>query len=124
VDYISEFRKSDKSIGSAWYQIPMDLRTLIENCKLWIEKKSFGEDEIAVRFKHKIVSIHCFPNGNGRHSRLVADVLVSHVFGRPAFTWGTAADLVKKGLAREKYLDALKKADKGDIQELVRFARS
>jgi fido (protein-threonine AMPylation protein) len=76
-----------------------------------------------VRFKHRIVSIHCFPNGNGRHSRLMADIIIEKIFKQPVFSWG-AADLVKKGNARTTYLQALKTADAGDIDPLLAFARS
>lgn len=116
------FRKTNKNIGVDKFQIPVDLRTLIDDCRFWINNKTYPEDEIAVRFKHRIVSIHCYSNGNGRHSRLMADVLVSHVLGRPVFSWG-AGNLVPAGEARERYLKALKMADKGDIKMLVEFAR-
>ena len=117
------FRKTNKNIGVDKFQIPVELRNLVDDCKLWIEKKIYSEDEIAVRFKHRIVSIHCYSNGNGRHSRLMADVIVSHIFKRPVFTWG-AANLVKAGDARRIYLKALKQADKGSMKELIEFARS
>ncbi|MGB3155754.1 MAG: mobile mystery protein B [Chitinophagaceae bacterium] len=116
------FRKTNKNIGVDKYQIQVALRTLIEDCNVWIDHQTYPEDEIAVRFKHRIVSIHCYSNGNGRHSRLMADVIISHIFGRPVFTWG-AANLVKAGEARETYLKALKAADKGDLTGLVGFAR-
>jgi Fic-DOC domain mobile mystery protein B len=117
------FRKTNKNIGVDKFQIPVELRMLIDDCKTWIEKKIYREDEIAVRFKHRIVSIHCYSNGNGRHSRLMADVIVSHIFGGPVFTWGVA-NLVKAGEARKTYLRALKAADKGSMKELIEFARS
>jgi fido (protein-threonine AMPylation protein) len=72
-------------------------------------------DEIAVRFKHRIVSIHCFPNGNGRHSRLMADIIIEKIYKRPVFTWGAS---------RAEYLKAVKAADQGDYSMLLVFARS
>jgi Fic-DOC domain mobile mystery protein B len=116
------FRKTNKNIGVDNFQIPMELRTLIDDCRFWIGNKTFPEDEIAVRFKHRIVSIHCYSNGNGRHSRLMADVIVSHIFMRPVFSWNTV-DLVKAGKAREVYLKALRTADLGDVSQLLEFAR-
>jgi fido (protein-threonine AMPylation protein) len=98
------------------------LRKLLEDCKHWIDRKVFPEDEIAVRFSHRMVAIHLFPNGNGRHSRLIADILVSHVFGRPVFSWGSI-NLTAKGAARSAYLKALKQADEGIYQSLIKFAR-
>ncbi len=116
------FRKTNKNIGVDKFQIPVDLRALVDDCRFWIDHKTYPEDEIAVRFKHRIVSIHCYANGNGRHSRLMADVIVSHIFGRPVFSWG-ASNLGRASEARERYLKALKMADKGDVKELVGFAR-
>jgi Fic-DOC domain mobile mystery protein B len=117
------FRKTNKNVGVDKYQIPVELRILIDNCKFWIENKTYSEDEIAIRFKHRIVSIHCFANGNGRHSRLMADVIISHIFGQPVFTWG-AKGLYKKGEGRTAYLKGLKAADKGKFELLIAFARS
>ncbi|MGE5726633.1 MAG: Fic family protein, partial [Acidobacteriota bacterium] len=77
---------------------------------------------IAVRFHHRLVLIHPFPNGNGRHARLMADALVMKL-GRPAFTWGSA-NLVREGEARTQYLDTIRAADRGNIQPLLRFSRS
>ena len=117
------FRKSDKNIGVDKYQIPTELRTLLDDCKFWIEHETFSEDEIAIRFKHRIVSIHCFSNGNGRHSRLIADVIIEKIFGRDVFTWGSA-DLIRGGEFRSTYLQALREADKDNYAPLLRFARS
>lgn len=121
--WASEFRLSDKNIGVDWKQVPMMLRGLVDDCQFWIDHKTFPEDEIAVRFKHRIVSIHCFPNGNGRHSRLMADVIGVQIFGREAFTWGKNSykDLKR---AREDYIAALKKADNEEMADLLTFARS
>ncbi len=88
----------------------------------WIENNTYSQDEIAVRFHHRLTLIHPFPNRNGRHARLIADMLLMKL-GRPAFTWGYA-NLVKEGEARMKYLEAIRAADKGDIQPLLKFARS
>ena len=120
--WAGEFRKTNKNIGTDKFQISIELRKLIDDCKFWIGKKVYPPDEIAVRFKHKIVSIHCFPNGNGRHSRLIADIIISHIFKLPVFAWGSD-DLYKSGTARASYLQALKKADKHQYKELLKFAR-
>jgi len=120
--WAGEFRRSDKNIGVDWKQIPIAVRTLIDDCKYWIDNTTFSEDEIAVRFKHRIVSIHCFPNGNGRHSRLVADVIVKKIFGKEVFSWGDITYEDRKQ-AREDYIAALKEADKENIAPLMGFAR-
>jgi fido (protein-threonine AMPylation protein) len=99
------------------------MRSLIEDCKYWVENQVFEPDEIAVRFSHRIVQIHIFPNGNGRHSRLIADIIISNVFNKAVFTWGRN-DLSKKGSFRKKYLDAIYEADKGILQPLIEFSRT
>jgi Fic-DOC domain mobile mystery protein B len=117
------FRKTDKNIGVEKWQIPVELRTLIDDTNFWVEHHEYDADEIAIRFKHRIVTIHCFPNGNGRHSRLMADIIIESIFGLPVFTWG-AGKANNKGTNRELYLSTLKAADRGDLKPLIQFARS
>ena len=121
--WAGEFRKTNKNIGVDYWQIPVELRSLLEDVKYWYEHHAFSPDEIAIRFKHRIVCIHCFANGNGRHSRLIADIIVEKIYNEPVFTWGSAK-LLKKGEARLLYLQALKEADKGNYSLLLAFARS
>jgi Fic-DOC domain mobile mystery protein B len=116
-------RKTDKNLGVCKHQISIEIKKLIEDCKYWIDNNSFESDEIALRFSHRLVAIHVFPNGNGRHSRLIADIMISNIFKKPVFTWGSF-DLSKKGNIRKKYLDAVHDADKGIIKALMDFARS
>jgi len=117
------FRKTNKNIGVDKYLIQQELKVLLDDCKFWIERKTYSEDEIAIRFKHRLVEIHPFPNGNGRHSRLCADILVSHVFSKPVFTWG-GTDLSEQGKSRHRYLEAIYESDQGNIRPLISFARS
>ena len=117
------FRRSDKNIGVPWYGVPVELRMLCDNVEFWIEHKTYPEDEVAARFHHELVKIHLFANGNGRHARLIADILLEHVFGKPSFTWGSV-DLIKSGEDRKKYIEALKAADKGEYALLFEFVRS
>jgi Fic-DOC domain mobile mystery protein B len=117
------FRNSNKNLGVDKYQIATAVRSLLDDCKYWIENKIFSEDEIAIRFKHRIVSIHCFANGNGRHSRLIADVIIEKIFNREVFTWG-GKDLVQRSEFRALYLNALRRADRGDYEPLIQFSRS
>jgi Fic-DOC domain mobile mystery protein B len=121
--WAGHFRQSNKNIGVDKYQISVELWTLLYDCKFWVGNKSFKEDETAIRFKHRIVSIHCFANGNGRHSRLIADVIADKIFGREVFTWGER-DLIHRKEFRSGYITALKAADHGNYQPLLTFARS
>ena len=98
------------------------LAALLGDANYWIENNTYIADEIAVRFHHRLVLIHLFPNGNGRHARLIADVLAVKL-GRPVFSWGRIS-LIKPGEVREKYLQALRTADAGDVVALIEFARS
>lgn len=122
--WAGEFRKTNKNIGVHWHQIAIELRNLLDDCNYWIEHNTYSPDEIAVRFKHRMVSIHCFANGNGRHSRMMADLIIEKIFDKPIFTWGANADLTNAGDTRKEYLTAIKAADKNDIAPLLKFARS
>ncbi len=112
--WAGEFRKTNKNIGIDKTQIATQLNTLLGDVKYWIDNKTFPADEIAIRYKHRLVSIHCFPNGNGRHSRLMADIVIEKIFKLPVFTWG-ARNLINQGDPRSDYLSALKAADAGNI---------
>lgn len=120
--WAGKYRKSEKNIGVDPHFIQDEIKKLLEDCKYWVENNIFNDDEIAVRFSHRMVVIHPFANGNGRHSRLIADVLINKGFGKPYFTWGSV-NLTKKGEARSKYLYALKEADNNNYKPLIEFAR-
>jgi len=120
--WAGEYRRTEKNIGVPVHEIRERLMALFGDVRYWIENSTYSPDEIAVRFHHRLVLIHPFPNGNGRHARLIADVLVTKL-DRPAFSWGSA-NLVKEGEARNQYLEVIRAADNGDIQPLLTFARS
>ena len=87
------------------------------------ENLPWPADELAVRFHHRLVAIHPFPNGNGRHARLAADLLLE-LLGEPVFSWGSQ-NLNEDGASRAAYLDALQWADRElDYEPLLLFARS
>src|ERR1700722_4101535 len=116
------YRTSEKNIGVSHHQIREQLGILIGDTSYWLENATFSPDEIAIRFHHRLVFIHPFANGNGRHARLMADVLAKKQ-NMPVFTWG-GADIAVHGDARTRYLEAIRAADDGDIQPLLKFARS
>jgi Fic-DOC domain mobile mystery protein B len=120
--WAGKFRLSDRNLGIAFYEIPVALRQLLDDTKTWIEYKSYPPDEIAVRFHHRLVQIHAFTNGNGRHARLTADLLVMRLGGE-RFSWGSA-NLQDAGAVRKRYIAALEAADNHDIGPLLAFARS
>jgi Fic-DOC domain mobile mystery protein B len=117
------YRSSEKNIGVPVHQIRNRIPALLANARYWAENRTYPADEIAIRFHHDLVGvIHPFPNGNGRHARLHADVIALKL-GRSEFSWGKS-DIVGAGPAREAYIGALHAADAGDIQPLLKFARS
>jgi Fic-DOC domain mobile mystery protein B len=120
--WAGQYRLTEKNIGVPVQEIRERIMALFGDAHYWIENGTYSPDEIAARFHHRLALIHPFPNGNGRHARLISDVLVMKL-GRPSFTWGSA-NPVKEGEARTRYLEAMKAADKGDIQPLLAFARS
>ena len=120
--WAGNYRHTAKNIGVSAHEIRERLMALFGDARYWIENRTYLPDEIAVRFHHRLVLIHPFPNGNGRHARLIADIIAMKL-GRPAFTWGSA-NLVKASEVRTTYLEAIRAADDGDIQPLLSFARS
>lgn len=121
--WAGEFRKRGKNIGVDWWVIGSAVKNLLEDVKIWIEENVYEPDEIAARFHHRLVSIHPFANGNGRHARLMADLLLVHVFNLPRFSWGSE-NLVQTGDCRKLYIAALKAADRHDYSLLMEFVRS
>ena len=121
--WAGKFRKTNKNLGVDKLLISVELKVLCDNALFWLHNRIYREDEIAILFKHKIVSMHCFPNGNGRHSRLMGDLIIVNVFGKKPFSWG-AKELLLSGDSRSNYLQALKAADRGDYAPLLTFARS
>lgn len=117
-----QYRTTARNIGVEAYRIPMDVQQAIDDARFWVEHATYRSDEIAVRFSHRLVAIHPFPNGNRRFSRLIGDLLANQL-GQPAFTWGRVS-LVDAGETRALYVEALRAADKHDIGPLLSFARS
>lgn len=117
------YRKSNKNIGVDKWQIPVALKQLCDDALFWHKSGTFEPDEMAIRFKHRLVSIHCFPNGNGRHSRLMADIIADKLYNLRPFTWGRQ-NLIHLSEVRSEYLKVLRQADAGEFTPLIRFARS
>ena len=121
--WAGHFRRSNKNIGGPWHQISTSLQNLCDDARLWIELQEQSPDEIAVRFHHRLVSIHPFPNGNGRHARLMTDLLLENILKHSRFTWGSE-DLSRVGHTRERYIAALKAADEHNYRPLQEFVRT
>jgi Fic-DOC domain mobile mystery protein B len=120
--WAGKYRTTNTNLGVDRALIQPRLYEVLDNTRFWIENKTLPPDEIAIRFHHALVSVHPFSDGNGRWSRLMADVLAARL-ERPRFTWG-GGDLGDAGQMRQKYIDALKAADNQDFAPLLAFARS
>jgi len=120
--WAGDFRSSERNLGIPFYEIPVSVRQLLDDVKVWIERNSYPPDEIAVRLHHHLVQIHAFPNGNGRHARLMADLLIMELGGE-RFSWGRI-NLRDAGATRAQYIAALRAADNHDVSALLAFARS
>ena len=120
--WAGKFRRTNRNIGIDQYRIPVELRQLLDDCQYWIEHDTYEPDEIAARFHHRLVFIHPFPNGNGRHARLATDLMLVKL-GRPRFSWGSV-NLVDAGETRQRYVATLRAADNHDYRALLEFVRS
>jgi Fic-DOC domain mobile mystery protein B len=116
------YRVTGKNVGVAADLIIPNVKNACDDARYWIDRHIFPLDETAVRLHHRMVSIHPFPNGNGRHTRLLADALL-HLYDAPRFTWGRSS-LQRDGETRSAYLRALKAADAARFTDLIAFARS
>jgi Fic-DOC domain mobile mystery protein B len=120
--WAGSYRQTERNIGIEAYRIPAEMPAMFDDVRYWLEHETYPPDEIAVRLHHRLTAIHPWPNGNGRHARLMADLLIQRLGGE-VFTWGggTPSDV---GELRTCYVAALKVADNHDIGPLLKFARS
>jgi Fic-DOC domain mobile mystery protein B len=121
-NWAGTYRRTGKNIGVDACRIPTELRQLLDDVRFWIEHGTYSPDEIATRFHHRLVWIHLFPNGNGRHARMATDLLLV-ALDRARFTWGRE-NLVDGNETRQVYVDALRSADQHDYASLLEFVRS
>lgn len=115
------FRQTEKNIGIDPRQIAMQLRVLLDDARYWAAHDTYNPVEAATRFHHRLVYIHPFPNGNGRHARIMADVLLTKVYGADPVDWSGGYDLQKMNERRAQYIAALRAADAGDYEPLLSF---
>jgi Fic-DOC domain mobile mystery protein B len=119
------YRQTERNIGCDPREIAQLIPQLLGNTRYWLENKTFPTDEALLRFHHQLTRIHPFANGNGRHARMIVDVVAVR-YGRAEFTWGAGKDLAARGNARNGYLAALRALDENenDVKPLLEFARS
>ncbi|MGH1373395.1 MAG: mobile mystery protein B [Cellvibrionaceae bacterium] len=115
------FRKTGKNIGVDAQQISVELRKLLDDAKYQTENETYSALELATRFHHRLVKIHPFPNGNGRHSRIMTDAILTKALQEKAIDWAGGHNLQTMGEHRRKYIAALRSADHGDYEPLLKF---
>jgi Fic-DOC domain mobile mystery protein B len=120
--WAGSYRETEVNIGIDSHLVPARMAELLDTVRFWIEQKTYPPDEIAVRLHHGLTQIHGFPNGNGRHAREMADLLIERLGGE-TFSWGSGS-LQDTGTLRTKYVTALKCADGHDMAPLMEFVRS
>jgi len=118
--WAGQYRKTEKNIGIDPRRIAVEVRKLLDDACFWIEHSVYPRDEFASRFHHRLVFIHPFPNGNGRHGRIMTDVILTHALEVPAIRWEKRS-LDRDGDYRRRYINALRQADGGDMQPLIEF---
>jgi len=115
------FRRTEKNIGVDPIQVAIKLRQLLDDAKYWVEHGTYAPKELAARFHHKLVFIHPFPNGNGRHARIMADAVLTKLFNEPAIDWAGGYRLEAMNERRDQYIAALRAADGYDMSALLEF---
>ncbi len=121
--WAGKLRKTNKNIGVEFFRIPSETKALIDDANYWLKHQTYGIEEIAIIFHHRLVKIHLFSNGNGRHARFTADAIIAK-FGGKKLSWGGKSDLTKPDEIRKTYILALKEADHGNYAPLIAFAHS
>ena len=119
-EWAGTFRKTEKNIGIDPAVISTELKNLLDDVNYWIENSTYTREEFAALFHHRLVSIHPFPNGNGRFARIITDVVLTEMLKVPAINWGAQA-LLSDNQHRENYIQALRSADKHNYSELIKF---
>jgi Fic-DOC domain mobile mystery protein B len=123
-DWAGSYRERDTNIGVEHHLIRAELRRVYDDARGWLEHQSYPPDEFAVRLHYRIVTVHPFRNGNGRHARLMADLVLMRHFKLESLPWSSAGAMRDANATRGAYIDALVAADHHDLAPLLRFARS
>lgn len=121
-EWAGTFRRTGKNIGVDPLHISVELRMLLDDTAYWVKHNTYPPLEAAIRFHHRMVFIHPFPNGNGRHARIMADALLLKIYKLPTIAWAKDYSLREMNERRKEYIEALKRADRGDFTPLLVFA--
>ena len=119
--WAGSFRLTDKNIGIDPLLISVQLKDLLDDVQYWLDNETYVPVEAALRFHHRLVYIHIFPNGNGRHARIMADTILENLYGEEPINWEARYNLLENNEGRHEYIGSLKEADKGNYQPLFDF---
>lgn len=120
-EWAGTYRQTEKNIGIDPLHISVQLRMHLDNARYWAENNVFPPLESAARFHHRLVQIHPFPNGNGRHARIATDVFLNDYYNHPPITWASGFDLQADNERRNAYITALRAADGENFEPLLSF---
>ena len=117
-----KLRQTERNIGIDPLHIAVQLRACVDDARFWFEHETYSPIEAELRFHHRLTVIHPFPNGNGRHARILADALLEKVYGVVPIDWAGGENLQNNSERRTNYINALRAADRGEFESLFRFA--
>ena len=120
-EWAGTFRLHETNIGVDPSCIAAQLRLLLDDARCWAENNVYAPLEAVARFHHRMVAIHLFPNGNGRHARIAADIFLGDYFDHPPIEWAGGFDLPAGNARRDAYINALRNADRGEFGSLLEF---
>jgi Fic-DOC domain mobile mystery protein B len=120
-DWAGTQRRHDTNLGVPFHEIGVAQRELFDDARYWLERHTYEPVEMAVRLHHRLVSIHPFPNGNGRLSRFLADLVLTRHFRTDRLTWG-GGELGSEDPRRQQYIEALHAADRHNYAPILEFA--
>ncbi|CAC9528354.1 hypothetical protein [uncultured Gammaproteobacteria bacterium] len=118
-DWAGKIRTVELNFGVKAYLVSTELKKLADDLNFWHENKSFDVMEIATRLHHRVVVIHPFLNGNGRWSRMLANIYLKQNNLSPT-KWNEDF-LAKENIHRSDYIQALKQTDNSDYEFLIKF---
>ena len=119
--WAGDYRQTEKNIGIDPIHIAVQLLMLLDDARYWAENDTYPPLEAAARFHHRMVQIHPFANGNGRHARIATDIMLEDIYKRPPIAWASGFDLLADNERRDAYIAALRAADAGDLKPLLSF---
>ena len=120
-NWAGKFRLHETNIGIHPSKIQEQALTLLNDAEYWNRFNTYSPLESAARFHFRIEQIHLFPNGNGRHGRLMTDLYLQKVFGCPPIKWLDLDRFGSEEIVRQHYFSALRAADAHDFEPLLKF---